>query len=164
MAKEVLHDATGWRSVRALVDDDGSWTPPGPGARRGLNRLHGRFRDLGALAPAGSDAEAHFVAEMRCLLDACRALDPAFCARVALDVHDVQFQLCEYDKYRRVADGGRGAVAPYRPVEGAHAFATPDGAPPPGVHCRAPADEWDTPRGRPPADEPQAAGAGQGEA
>ena len=32
---------------------------------------------------------------------------------VNLDLHDVQFQLCEYDKYCRVGDGGH--VHPYRP-------------------------------------------------
>ena len=99
MAKEVLHDAMGWASVRALVRDAGDWTPPGPGARRGLNRLHGRALNF-------DGGEARFITEMRLLLRSLRSLDPEFCKSVSLDIHDVQFQLCEYDKYRRVEDGG----------------------------------------------------------
>ena len=105
MAKEVLLDAMGWPSVRPLVSDEGDWTPPGPGARRGLNRLHGRALDFDL------SGEARFITEMRLLLRTLRSLDPAFCKMVNLDLHDVQFQLCEYDKHRRVEDGGH--VAPY---------------------------------------------------
>jgi len=99
MAKEVLLDAMGWPSMRRLVRDEGDWTPPGPGARRGLNRLHGRALNF-------DPPEARFVTEMRRLLRTLRSLDPEFCTSVALDLHDVQFQLCEYDKYCRVGDGG----------------------------------------------------------
>ena len=149
MAKEVLHDAMGWPSLRALVADDKSWTPPGPGARRGLNRLHGRPRDLGALAPANSPTEDRFVAEMVLLTKALYDLDPAFCNRVALDVHDVQFQLCEFDKYERCSDSGRtGTVLPYTPVRGTLTFATADGLPPPGLSLREPDQEWHLSRAR----------------
>ena len=99
MAKEVLHDAMGWASVRTLVRAAGDWTPPGPGARRGLNRLHGRALNF-------DSGEARFITEMRLLLCTLRSLDPAFCKSVNLNIHDVQFQLCEYDKYCRVGDGG----------------------------------------------------------
>jgi hypothetical protein len=99
MAKEVLLDAMGWPSMRRLVRDEGDWTPPGPGARRGLNRLHGR-------ALTSDPGEARFITEMRLLLRSLRSLDPDFCKSVGLDIHDVQFQLCEYDKYCRVGDGG----------------------------------------------------------
>merc|ERR1712167_159571 len=57
--------------------------------------------------------EARFITEMRLLLRTLRSLDPAFCKSVNLNIHDVQFQLCEYDKYCRVGDGGH--VYPYRP-------------------------------------------------
>jgi hypothetical protein len=113
MAKEVLLDAMGWASMRRLVRDDGDWTPPGPGARRGLNRLYGRPRDMGANATRDSALETSFVCEMRLLLRTLRSLDPEFCKSVDLNIHDVQFQLCEYDKYCRVRDGGH--VHPYRP-------------------------------------------------
>jgi hypothetical protein len=113
MAKEVLHDAMGWPSMRRLVRDEGDWTPPGPGARRGLNRLYGRPRDMGANATGDSALETSFACEMRLLLRTLRSLDPAFCKSVDLNIHDVQFQLCEFDKYCRVGDGGH--VHPYRP-------------------------------------------------
>ena len=100
MAKEVLHDAMGWPSMRRLVYDEGDWTPPGPGARRGLNRLHGRALDFDL------SGEARFITEMRLLLRTLRSLDLEFCKSIHLNLHDVQFQLCEYDKYRRVEDGG----------------------------------------------------------
>ena len=103
----VLHDAMGWASVHNLVDDDKSWTPPGPGARRGLNRLHDRVRNCGALAPPESRDENHFVEEMRLLLNACIATEYAFCTYNDLNIHDVQSQLREYDKYRRIADNSR---------------------------------------------------------
>ena len=138
MAKEVLHDAMGWASVRALVRDAGDWTPPGPGARRGLNRLHGRALDLGALAPADSPGEARFIKEMGLLLGALRDADRAFCSSLTLDIHDVQFQLCEYDKYCRAAGEGRGHVPPYRPC--AALFA--GGAAPPGLELRPLSEEW----------------------
>ena len=108
MAKEVLLDAMGWPSVRALVRDAGDWTPPGPGARRGLNRLHGRARDLGALAPADSPGEARVIKEMGLLLGALRDSDRAFCSSLELDIHDVQFQLCEFDKFLRITERGPG--------------------------------------------------------
>jgi len=136
----------GWASVRALVHDAGDWTPPGPGARRGLNRLYGRPPDLGALAPGESAGEERFVAEMNLLLAACRAADPEFCAEVVLDLHDVQFQLCEYEKYCRAAHGGRGHyVWPYRPVRGTVEFAA--GQPPGGFQFREAGEAWHIRRG-----------------
>ena len=36
MAKEVLHDAMGWPSMRRLVRDEGDWTPPGARRAAGL--------------------------------------------------------------------------------------------------------------------------------
>ena len=104
----------GWPSMRRLVRDEGDWTPPGPGARRGLNRLYGRPRDVGVNATGDSALETSFVCEMRLLLRTLRSLDPEFCKSVDLDLHDVQFQLCEYDKYRRVEDGGH--TRPYTPT------------------------------------------------
>jgi len=55
-----------------------------------------------------------------------------------LDIHDVQFQLCEYDKYCRAAGEGRGHVPPYRPC--AALFA--GGAAPPGLELRPLSEEW----------------------
>ena len=55
---------------------------------------------------------------MRLLLHEARRLEPELCQSLDLKVHDVQFQLCELDKYERVGAGGRGActVLPYKPL------------------------------------------------
>lgn len=97
MAKEVVLDyilVSGWRP-----DDWEVWTPMGPGARRGAARV----RD-GILEKPGGLSEPH-------ALTVCRQL---YASRVALwsdgpdlDLTDVQFQLCEFDKYMRCVDGGR---------------------------------------------------------
>ena len=36
--------------------------------------------------------------EMVCLLAEVRRLKPRWCAELGLELHDVQFQLCEFDK------------------------------------------------------------------
>mmetsp|Transcript_34461 Transcript_34461/g.120301 ORF Transcript_34461/g.120301 Transcript_34461/m.120301 type:complete len:462 (-) Transcript_34461:831-2216(-) len=136
-AKEVLHDASGWPSFRDFVLDEGSWTPPGPGARRGLNRLHQRDLDWGSLAVRASPAESRFVAEMACLVSAAFQAHREWAQGLDLSIHDVQFQLCEFDKYERIRQGGRGTSTPYRPL----ASALFDGAP--GVDCRPSDQEWD---------------------
>ena len=117
MAKEVLHDAMGWPSLRALVADDKSWTPPGPGARRGLNRLQGRPLEWGARAPPGSAVEDRFVEELALVLRHVRTERPDWCAAKRLSIHDVQFQLCEFDKYERARSSTRKAgLLAYRPM------------------------------------------------
>ena len=75
-----------------------TWANPGPGARRGLNRLHGR--NLTAAVP-----KAQLVSEMRSALAFCRkAKRPAFWGR-ALELRDIEHSLCEFDKYERVRTG-----------------------------------------------------------
>lgn len=95
MAKETLQDAIQTPALAAVTDRD-KWCPAGPGARRGLNRLANR--PLNAAV-----SEEKLVTEMVALLDLSRAhpvngLPP-------LELHDVQFQLCEFDKYERVRKG-----------------------------------------------------------
>lgn len=74
------------------------------------------------------------MAEMNLLLAACRAADPEFCAEVVLDLHDVQFQLCEYEKR------GSGAVRATRRRRAA--------SPRPTIHVAAAASPRPTRRGR----------------
>lgn len=93
MAKEILLDVmlAGWKPI-----DASTWTPVGPGARRGLNRVF--CRDLNA--PIRAEQMQKEITRLR--------------ERIALDwpsdwkkltQHDIQFSLCEYDKYCRVAFG-----------------------------------------------------------
>lgn len=95
MTKEVLQDAI---HTPVLFDctDRNSWCPVGPGARRGLNRVYGR--DVDAHVP-----EFQFLEEMKSLFFERVEFWPE--AYVELELHDIQFQLCEFDKYERVRLG-----------------------------------------------------------
>lgn len=121
VAKELILDAIAWPSVADFLDDPGDYTLVGPGARRGVNRLLRRDVEWGVNAPTGSVAECRFVNDVVHLLEAARAEKPRWCKTVGLNIHDVQFCLCEFDKYERAKAGGRGmgSVLCYRPVRGA---------------------------------------------
>lgn len=92
MTKEVLQDAIQTPVLGNAIDRD-TWCPAGPGARRGLNRLHNR--PLSQMKP-----ETYLIKEMVALLERSRAELPPRMPR--LELHDIQFQLCEFDKYERV--------------------------------------------------------------
>lgn len=94
MAKEVVLDyvlATGWRP-----HDWDTWTPMGPGARRGAARV----MNGGALAPMSANAALEICKRLYDLRDR-HWRDQA----VQLDLTDIQFQLCEFDKYMRAKRG-----------------------------------------------------------
>jgi hypothetical protein len=106
MAKEVMLDTmmtSFWPD--GVIQDRNSWCPAGPGARRGINRLLGR--DL--KSPMSGDAALPYMLEL-------------FHARhdywpkdwVELELHDIQFQLCEFDKYERVRLGQGRPRSKYR--------------------------------------------------
>ena len=95
MTKEILQD-TMHTHVLANAIDRNTWCPAGPGARRGLNRIHGR--------PIGTRVvEDNLVLEMRALFERADAYLPSYMPE--LELHDIQFQLCEFDKYERVRLG-----------------------------------------------------------
>jgi hypothetical protein len=76
-----------------------TWANPGPGAMRGLNRLHGR--DLKRLAP-----RAQYIEEMQDLL--VYALSdrwPKHDLWPEWEMREVEHTLCEFDKYERVRLG-----------------------------------------------------------
>ncbi|MCI0561093.1 MAG: putative DNA base hypermodification protein [Nitrososphaera sp.] len=95
MTKEVLQDVMQTPVLRHAVDRN-SWCPAGPGARRGLNRIHGR--PIGKML-----SEEQCLLEMRDLFDRAQTQMPVFMPE--LELHDIQFQLCEFDKYERVRLG-----------------------------------------------------------
>lgn len=93
MAKETLLDVmlSGWKPK-----DAATWTPVGPGARRGLNRIH--------LRPLTKNIKAEQMQEeIRTLRGLIMQDWPA--GWQPLTAHDIQFSLCEYDKYCRAALG-----------------------------------------------------------
>lgn len=89
MAKETILDTryTGYWAQPPV--DRYTWTPVGPGSMRGAGRMLGH-----------EDKRSLSIAET---LEVCREL---FAQRPHhfrdLELHDIQFQLCEFDKYERV--------------------------------------------------------------
>lgn len=106
MAKEVLLDymlATKWRP-----NDWSTWTPVGPGARRGAT-----YVEHGYLRPAMNEHESlEVIQELYAERDECWLE-----GMVDLDLTDIQFQLCEYAKYIRFATGGTRPKRKFRPTE-----------------------------------------------
>lgn len=100
---------------------------------------------LGIFAPAESAVEEWFIDEMRLLHSHVLELnlESTFgpdCT--AISIHDVQFVLCEYDKYARATSPGRRrSLAKYQPLEGTK-FSTADGKPPANITCRPLCAEW----------------------
>lgn len=98
MAYEVACDlrwAPGWLKD---APDLKTWANPGPGARRGLNRLAGR-----ALKETVSTAVC--IEEMCFLLEAAEAHPFQVKFPRPFELRDIEHSLCEYDKYVRVATG-----------------------------------------------------------
>ena len=110
MAKEVTLDyimATGWDPV-----DFDFWSPSGPGARRGAARV------MGIDDPLSSEGMVYFRSAdktleiMRELFKLLRGQWPVSFAPLRLT--DIQFQLCEFDKYERVRLGQGKPRSRYR--------------------------------------------------
>ncbi len=84
-----------------------TWCCPGPGSKRGLNRLYGHDKD----EPM---SEKRFHALISPLRDLLRPLlDLGVFADPDLSMQDIQNCLCEFDKFIRVKEGGR-AKSGYR--------------------------------------------------
>jgi len=92
MTKEVLQDAL---HTTMFVDciDRNTWSPIGPGAKRGLNRVLEK--------PFNSPLKPEKGLQIMLELFAART-DYWPKNFVQLELHDIQFQLCEFDKYERV--------------------------------------------------------------
>ncbi|CAJ1344281.1 unnamed protein product [Effrenium voratum] len=128
LAKELTQDLLAtplfcnWDEVTGRWDskckDLNDWCPVGPGARRSLNRLHGRPTKFNAYSSSRM-AREHFEAELLAIYEQRhqywnpRRLIDGVCPAGELALHDVQFQLCEFDKYER-ARLDEGYVRRYR--------------------------------------------------
>jgi hypothetical protein len=95
MAYEVATDLRHTRYLNSAPDIM-TWAQPGPGARRGLNRLFGR-------PLTQSIKRQQCIDEMRMLLD----MSPKWIGTHVpdLEMRDVEHSLCECDKYLRVKNG-----------------------------------------------------------
>lgn len=96
MAKEVVLDTMFTPIWGYPPVDLNDWCPAGPGARRGINRVWGL-----ELKTPMTDRVA--LGRMLTLF----AVRPTYWPAdwFPLELHDIQFQLCEYDKYSRVLLG-----------------------------------------------------------
>jgi len=95
MAYEITTDL---RHTKLLenADDINLWANPGPGAQRGLNRIHER--------PIAFTQSPHkFVGEMQDLLRVSRQYLPFYFP--SIEMRDIEHSLCEFDKYQRIKSG-----------------------------------------------------------
>ena len=95
MAYEVITDLRHTRYLNKAPDIN-TWAVAGPGAIRGLNRLHGRDYKKGM-------SQAQACAEMRELLELSRDALPDFVP--PLELREIEHSLCETDKWLRVKQG-----------------------------------------------------------
>ncbi len=118
MSKEIALDLL-LTPVLEHAEDKLLWTPAGPGAIRGLNRLHGRpleqampqhvavaeMQELLAMVAAEPIVNAPTL-DLEVRDPAAPGLIPEFPRPgVVFGLTDVQFSLCEVDKYLRVRNG-----------------------------------------------------------
>ena len=96
MAYELITDLRHTHFLNG-ADDIYTWANAGPGAMRGLNRIHGR--------PLNFKSRKHnFTKEMHeLLLCSPEYLVKDFLPR--LEMRDIEHSLCEFDKYERVRNG-----------------------------------------------------------
>jgi hypothetical protein len=104
MAYEVVTDLRHTRYLRNAPDIN-TWAVAGPGAIRGLHRLHGR-------PYKGHLSQERACAEMRELLEMSRTCLPDFVP--ALELREIEHSLCETDKWLRVASGQGRLRAKYQ--------------------------------------------------
>lgn len=107
MAYEVVTDLRHTRYLRN-ASDICAWANAGPGALRGLNRLHGRSLNT-KISPRQANEE------MRELLDIVSKRWRK--GRPQLEMRDIEHSLCEVDKYLRVKLKEGKMRAKYRPPE-----------------------------------------------
>lgn len=90
-----------WTKVLDQASDTMTWCNVGPGARRGLNRVHGRDkRDH-------TKSTQEMLEEMKLILglSQCKEYWPIECGWPQWEMRDVEHTLCEFDKYERVRLG-----------------------------------------------------------
>lgn len=104
MTKETLQDVMQTPVLINAVDRN-TWCPAGPGARRGLNRIVGN-------PVKTSLSHTAALRQMIDLFEVAQSNLPTFMPE--LELHDIQFQLCEFDKYERARLGEGRPKSRYR--------------------------------------------------
>ncbi len=112
MAKEVLQDALLCAPFKKMKDKD-SWTPVGPGARRGLRSVYGikdninEDRAIELCVGLWEEVKGPWAKWAGNTADAADDLS----------AHDVQFQLCEFYKFMKVKTGRGRPRSIYRHID-----------------------------------------------
>lgn len=109
MAKEVILDTMFTSIWDELPEDYNTWCPAGPGARRGINRLReDRATDAGMTPQFALERMLEIFTQA-----------PKYWPEEwpALSLHDIQFQLCEFDKYERTRLGEGRPRSRYQPPQ-----------------------------------------------
>lgn len=88
--------------------DKDTWANPGPGARRGLNRIYGR-------EVTATPSKKQLIEEMHDLLKMAGGYVGKKMPR--LEMRDIEHSLCEFDKYMRVKQGEGRPRSKYRRPE-----------------------------------------------
>lgn len=107
MAYEVVTDLN-HTTVMPNPKDRYTWANAGPGAKRGLNRIHGRNLDKGS----GIDWNK----EMKALLDIAPQYVSPYVLKMNVDMRTIEHSLCEWDKYQRVLLGQGKPRSLYKPT------------------------------------------------
>jgi hypothetical protein len=108
-----------WTHLLGHAKDVGTWASPGPGCKRGLNRLYGREKD----EPFGE--KTRILEEMDFVLEAAgdywtdfahrmRDAAPKLKTPMEWEMRDVEHTLCEFDKYERTKAGEGRPRGKYR--------------------------------------------------
>eukprot|EP00811_Abedinium_folium_P033842 NODE_6776_length_1640_cov_2.688037.p1 GENE.NODE_6776_length_1640_cov_2.688037~~NODE_6776_length_1640_cov_2.688037.p1 ORF type:complete len:463 (-),score=125.64 NODE_6776_length_1640_cov_2.688037:252-1640(-) len=139
LAKEIVQDLlhtplfSAWSprlgAWRSTCLDINRWCAVGPGARRALNRLRGHTVSNNAWE-GGERIQKEFFAVLMKVYNQRNEYWPQEIEGVPtadLELHDVQFQLCEFDKYER--SKGKGYVRRYEPPAFGQEGALADDAP-----------------------------------
>ena len=93
MSYEVVTDLNHTTAMPNPVDRY-TWANAGPGAKRGLNRLHGR--------PLDKTGGVDWNMEMKELLDISHRYVSPYVLKMGVDMRTIEHSLCEWDKYQRV--------------------------------------------------------------
>ena len=118
MAQEVVQDILQTDLAKNMTDKN-LWCVVGPGARRGMNRLCGRDHQWRVACSSLPWDKA-----CKHLFHQLRVDNMHFCQQCNLCLHDVQFCLCEFDKYMRIYLNQKGKRRFYEHVVRGDALAT----------------------------------------
>lgn len=108
MAYEIVTDLR-WTSFYAKPPEDRfTWANAGPGARRGLNRIHGRDKDFNLKSSTATQEMYELRLQSTLYWPNDKNYPP-------LEMREIEHSLCEYDKYERVRLGEGRPRSVYRP-------------------------------------------------